>query len=506
VTPSKIEDSFIQLTTNYSGVIQRCVAGNFSKKSFLFNTTIFNVCPFLEGTLEALVLNESFLLEGMVIVSEGQEFNVDLEIFKHQNYIDVLIHNRTNVYKYLEQLNQNRNDIFLIKREIDEKNKQLANLRKIADQANEEKSRFLAMMSHEIRNPLNSIIGYAEMISSEKINSQVAQYVKNLTSAGKNLKVIVDDILDLSRIEAGKLELVSKKISITDILQNLKNDYKQLNLNDQVSLDFLCSKEIPEILLGDPVRFYQIVSNLMSNALKFTNKGSVLVSVKLQSESKNKAILILEVADTGRGMSEAQSEKIFNEYEQNELNDNRVHGGYGLGLAIVKRLVNAMNGTIKVESKLDVGSRFFVEIPFDKVIVHKKVATNTSLELKDVLKGKKILVADDDILNQTIAAHILKKENVSITIVNDGLEALSKIENESFDVILLDINMPNMTGDELIKHKKSFVAYNLNTPFLALTANTAPRDVDRYLQLGFLGVISKPFTVKNFIEKITAVI
>ncbi|ARV14540.1 ATP-binding response regulator [Polaribacter sp. SA4-12] len=505
--PAKIEDVFIQLTTDYSGVITNIVAGKFTKTEFTIQESIYDSCPFLEGTLEALTLNESFLLEGMVIESESKEYNIDLELFKKDDVIEILIHNRTSVYKYVDQLNQNRNDIFFIKREIAEKNIELDKLRKIADKANKEKSRFLAMMSHEIRNPLNSILGYAEMISSETLNDQVIKYIKNLSSAGKNLKVIVDDILDLSRIEAGKLELVSEEISVKEIVQNCENDFQHLNTNEDVSLVFSISKQIPEFILGDAVRMQQILANLINNAIKFTDKGTVTALVNVLSETKNDLKLIFEVTDTGRGMSKEQGLKIFEEYQQNELNDNRIHGGAGLGLAIVSRLVNAMNGIISVESELNAGTSFFVEIPFSKTVKIGQFVAKEILQEKNIdLKNKKVLVADDDILNQTIVSHILNKEKANVTLVNDGLEALSKIQEENFDVILLDINMPNMTGEELMKQKNMFIKYNANTPFLALTANTSNEDIERYLELGFSDVISKPYTIADFVLKIKSVL
>ena len=505
--PAKIDDVFIQLTTDYSGVITNIVAGSFAKTAFIIQDSIYDFCPFLEGTLEALPLNDPFLLEGMVIVSENTEYNIDLELFKEDAQITILIHNRSNVYKYVNQLNQNRNDIFFIKRELAEKNIELEKLRKIADKANEEKSRFLAMMSHEIRNPLNSILGYSEMISSEKLNKKVAEYIKNLSSAGKNLKVIVDDILDLSRIEAGKLVLVNEEISILETIQNCKNDFQHIHTNKNVELVFLALEKLPEIVLGDAVRIQQVLSNLISNAIKFTNKGKVVISLKIAAETKNKITVIFEVTDSGRGMSESQRLKIFEEYQQNELNDHRVYGGAGLGLAIVKRLVEAMNGNISVKSELNKGASFFIEIPFEKKSkLKKQVIISEEVKNKNIdLKGKNILVADDDLMNQTIVAHILKKEKVNVTIVNDGLEALSKIENEVFDVVLLDINMPNMTGEELMKKKATITNVNATTPFLALTANASTEDIERYLTLGFSGVISKPYTIVEFIEKIKSI-
>ncbi|MEO9571629.1 MAG: ATP-binding protein [Polaribacter sp.] len=505
--PAKIEDVFLQLTTDFTGVITDIVAGRLTKKEFTIKESIYDSCPFLEGTLEALPLNESFLLEGMIITSDSKEYNIDLELFKCEKSIDILIHDRTNVYKYVDQLNQNRNDIFFIKREIAEKNKELDRLRKVADKANEEKTRFLAMMSHEIRNPLNSILGYTEMISSENLNKTVSKYVKNLSISGKNLKVIVDDILDLSRIEAGKLELVSEKTSIKEVLQNCKNDFQYLKTNEAIDLFFKVDDNIPELVLGDSVRLNQIFVNLISNAIKFTNKGSVTLKAKPISETEKYVNIVFEVIDTGRGMSEEECTKIFEEYQQNELNDNRIHGGAGLGLAIVNRLVKAMNGLISVQSKLKVGSTFRVEIPFSKYNLQTTSKEIQYKENKEVsLIGKNILVADDDVMNQTIVTHILGKESVNITMVSDGLEALSKLQTETFDTVLLDINMPNMTGEELMKKRKIFLKLNSETPFLALTANTSNEDIERYLELGFSGVISKPFTISDLTSKIKNVL
>ncbi len=505
--PAKIEAIFIQITTDFSGVIQNIDAGKFAKNEFSLQESIYEVCPFLEGTVEALETNKPFLLEGMVIVSNNKEYNVDIELFKTENSIEIIIHNRTNVYKIVDQLNQNRNDIFFIKREIAEKNKELDRLRKIADKANEEKSRFLAMMSHEIRNPLNSILGYAELISAEKLTDSVADYIKNLSSAGTNLKVIVDDILDLSRIEAGKLQLASEKISIRNIIQNCENDFKHQQKNEKATLKFYVSNNIPQFLIGDSVRIHQILSNLIGNAIKFTEKGIIKTAVKVVSEDKNEVKILFSVSDTGRGMSDQQITKIFEEYQQNKLSDNRIKGGAGLGLAIVNRLVHAMKGKISVESKLNIGTIFFVEIPF-KIVANTITQPLTSHSVKPLinLKEKKILVADDDTLNLTIVSHFLAKEKAEITMVKDGLEALSKIETSSFDVILLDINMPNMTGEELVKKLNIFQEFNAKTPILALTANTTEEDIKRYKDIGFSGVISKPFTSEIFLKKIQEVL
>ncbi|WP_435416194.1 ATP-binding response regulator [Polaribacter aestuariivivens] len=500
--PAKIEDVFIQVTTDFSGVITNIVAGKFAEKAFQIHNSIFKTCPFLEGTLEALEHQQQFTLEAMVIDFNSVEYNVDIELFKEEQNISVLIHNRTNVYKIVEQLNQNRNDIFFIKRELAEKNEELKKLRKIADKANEEKSRFLAMMSHEIRNPLNVILGYSEMISEEEINDNVREYSKLLSISGNNLKVIVNDILDLSRIEAGKLELIHTVININEIVTSCVENYKLQNKNSAVELLLNFENKIPENILGDQVRINQILSNLLSNAVKFTQKGKISVDVKMEYEDSDSTKIVFLVSDSGRGMTNLQASKIFDEYQQNKKSDNRVFGGAGLGLSIVKRLLKEMKGSISVKSTLNEGSVFKVEISFLKAnspkIIDSKIEENSSIKS---IVNKRILVADDDALNQTIVAHILAKENVILTQVKDGLEALNILKTTTFDLVLLDIHMPNITGEQLMQQKNEFNQSNKEIPFVALTANTTKEDLERYYHIGFVDVISKPYTAVEFVEK-----
>ncbi|MDD7916014.1 hybrid sensor histidine kinase/response regulator [Polaribacter ponticola] len=462
---AKIDSVFIELTTDFKGIIIAINAGRFVKDNFTLKESIFTTCPFLIGTLEALPLKEPFSMEGMVVSSNNKEYNIDLDLFKSNESISVLIHDRTNVYKFVDQLNQSRNDVFFVKREIVEKNKELARLRKVADKANEEKTRFLAMMSHEVRNPLNSILGYTDMISEEVLSNKVKEYVGYLSLAGKNLNVIVNDILDLSRIEAGKLELVSEEINIKEIINNCFINFKDQQKNKEVVLSISTSNVIPDIVLGDEVRVVQVLSNLLNNALKFTNTGFVSLVSELVYNSDKTSEICFKIIDTGRGMTDEQTAKIFEEYQQNEINDNRVFGGAGLGLSIVKRLVEAMNGTISVFSELNVGTTFSVEIPFKKVEkFNGKRKEVSNVFDNNLLKGKCILVADDDFLNQKITTHFLQKVGVDVTIVNNGLEALNILNKKHFDVVLLDINMPEISGEQLIQKKLGFK--KINKPLL----------------------------------------
>ena len=498
---SKIDFFFIELTVDSKGVVRALVAGKFAHSEFVLNQSIFTACPFLEGTLEGLVIDEPCVMEGMVIVSNGEEYNVDVELFNLGSEVSILIHDRTNVYKYVEKLNQNRNDLFFLKRQLNEKNIELERLRKISDQANEEKSRFLAMMSHEIKNPLNVILGYTELVNKENISKTVKKYLKYLTISGKNLKVIVDDILDLSRFEAGKLQLSKSAVNLNHVVNQLINDYEYSHGDIDVKLFFLCSPKLPKFVIGDDVRIYQILTNLINNSIKFTQKGSISLNVDLTSLDENDVIISFKVTDTGRGMSEKQITTVFEEYQQNELDDNRIHKGVGLGLAIVKRLVSAMNGTIRVTSKINVGTTFYIDIPFHidaSVIVEEN--SNEQIVENNYLKNSKILVADDNFLNREIVTHILTKEKANFTIVKDGLEALNLMQKETFDMVLLDINMPNLSGESLMRQKEAYRKSNLETPILALTANHTEEEVEGYLKIGFIDVIPKPFTSKQFVQ------
>ena len=468
MTPAKIENFFLEVITNLQGIIKKIPAGKFVIEEFLPKSSIYETCPFLLGTLDSLPEKESILMEGMVIVSGKIEYNVDVELFKKANEFTILIHNRTSVYKIVNELNQGRNDLYFLKREIAAKNKELIHLRNIADKANEEKSRFLAMMSHEVRNPLNVILGYTELINKEKTSEQVKDYLKYLTISGKNLKVIVDDILDLSRVEAGKLLLANEPINLIEIINQIKNNYKSSHKDLAISLAFDYDKNIPKSVFGDDVRLIQILTNLINNSIKFTPKGAVKTTVEVTSIDDKNALISFKVKDTGRGMTKEQASNIFREYQQNRLSDSRVHKGAGLGLSIVKRLVSAMQGVVTVESEVNIGTIFSVEIPFqiDTNSEFRKEKTAGISKIKS-LKGKNILVADDNYLNLTIVAHILKKEEAFYTLVKDGVEAIAAMDKHNFDIVLLDINMPNLKGDELIKRKEKMQKENSETPFLA---------------------------------------
>lgn len=493
-----IENYFLEIRVNLQGEVQQIVAGAFAKTLFPEHSSVYEPCPYLIGTLEALPEEETLLMEGLVLATEKGESRIDIELFRTTSHIDLLIHDRSRLYQNLSQLNQSRNDLYFLKKELDAKNLELERLRQKADKANEEKSRFLAMMSHEVRNPLNVILGYTEMLAPELQSDKAKDYLKYLKASGRNLKVIVEDILDLSRVEAGKLVLSNEPISLAELMDELEQNYLGSHRDLDIALNFSVAENLPKQVLGDDVRLHQILTNLINNSIKFTPHGSVSTSVNLQSSEGEAAKVCFQVKDTGRGMTAQQAASVFEEYQQNELDDNRIHKGAGLGLAIVKRLVTAMNGAITVESQEGKGTTFSIDIPFHIApasLAKEKVARVPN---RNYIKGSRILVADDNYMNRSIVAHILKKEEAQFELVKDGLEALSAMQSESFDLVLLDINMPNLSGEALIQQKEAYKAENAHTTFVALTGNSSKEDIKGYKEIGFADVIPKPFTSEGF--------
>lgn len=491
-----IYKTYIELEVSQKGIIQKIVSGQFALEEFKPQTSIYDVCTFLEVTLDGLIEGQVQSIEGMVINSLSVEYNIDVELFLDHSLITILIQDRSNLYKIVRALNQDRNDFFIAKSLINKQNKELEKLRAIAEKSSEEKSQFLAVLSHEIRNPLNIILGFGGIIETESQEEKIKEHSHNLTRAAEGLKTLVNDLLNLSIIESGKIELALEPFSLIDVIDTTIKNFEILIKNNDVVLNTQTDKSLPKLVLGDSLRFSQIISNLISNALKFTKKGSVTLKTSIITETTTDIIIHFSIEDTGRGIAKETIEKIFLAYEQTELNDSRVYGGSGLGLSIVKHLVESMKGEIKVESEIGIGSTFSFQIPFkkDNSIGKEKVNSKTISTNKVDFTNLEILIADDDMLSQTYSNHILQKTGAHVTIASDGLEAISQLKIKKFDVVLLDINMPNMSGQDVIKRKNTFTELNKTTVFIAITANAFKSSVNDFLNLGFSAVLSKPYT------------
>lgn len=369
------------------------------------------------------------------------------------------------------------------------------------------KASFLANVSHEIRTPMNGIIGMVDILKNTPLTQEQNEYVDILAISGENLLMIINDVLDYSKIEAGQISFEYIRFNlaeeVNEVIKILK--YKAIQKN----LDFACSisPEIPEYLVGDPLRLKQVLINLCNNAIKFTSEGYVHLSVKKENQVEGHVRLHFEVQDTGIGISVENQAKLFKSFSQAETSTARKFGGTGLGLAISKNLVQMMSGEIGVVSEENKGATFYFECEFgvstDEIITGVDVKNELSSQSNPKLK---ILLAEDNIINQKVAILNLQKLGHEIIVANDGIEALEAFKNESPDVIFMDVKMPKMDGIEAAAQIRNFEKINNIAepiPIVAMTANTY--DENHQLTTGMDDYLCKPFNsadLENLFERI----
>ncbi len=376
------------------------------------------------------------------------------------------------------------------KRKIVEDN--LKEAQKIAEESLKSKELFLANMSHEIRTPLNAILGMVWLLSNTDLNSKQLEYKDVLKTSTENLLVIINDILDLSKISSGKL--TTEKIDFNlDIL--LSKFIKTVAFkSEQKGIDLVLEKDpkIQKLLKGDPNKINQILVNLVGNAIKFTKEGSVVISLKLKESKPFSDLIEFSVKDSGTGISKKYLKNIFKSFSQEDASISRKYGGTGLGLTITKELVNALGGEIKVKSKKKKGAKFsfIIELLHSESEKITQKVEEQSLNIKKDLKGCSILIAEDDIYNKIYLESITEEWNVTIEIVENGLEAIEKLKLENFDIVLMDMHMPQMDGLTATKEIRNTLG--LDIPIIALTADVI-QGKDKCYEAGMNDYISKPF-------------
>jgi len=372
--------------------------------------------------------------------------------------------------------------------------------------AQKAKELFLANMSHEIRTPISGIAGMISLLEKFDINPEGKKYINAIKHSADHLKIIINDILDFAAIEAGKLSFEHIGFKPAEQIEIVVNSF-ELNAKEKgLSIELIVDANPELILLGDPVRLNQVLVNLINNAVKFTPSGTITVSMKIIEEDNKNAIVRFSVKDTGIGIPEDKKKNIFESFSQADATINRRFGGTGLGLAISKHIVEVQGGKITLESRLNQGSEFTFEIPFEKGVeadLPDKAAENAIEPIQ--LTGIKVLLVEDNDINRLYASKVLQELGCRVETAENGQEAIDKLKESNFEIILMDLQMPILDGFEATKIiRTEFPDARRNVPIIALTANAIKGDNEKCLEVGMNDYLSKPFTSEKLRNKIFA--
>ncbi len=382
--------------------------------------------------------------------------------------------------------------MFFVNQQKQRVNNDLEQAKQKAEESEKEKEKFLTYTSHEIRTPLNAVVGVAQLLEQTQLTLKQQEYLKTIQHSAQNILHIVNDVLDLSKIESGAIELESIQLPIKSIVNNIINTLIFKLHKKDVKLVNDYDEEIPTNLKGDPVRLNQILLNLADNAVKFTREGEIRIAAHLVAETDREATIAFSVSDTGKGIRQSSLKQIFNRYEQETIHTTRNYGGTGLGLPITKQLIELMGGEIQVESTYGTGTTFRFEITF------KKLAAKEKQEDREEIQDLSILYVDDNQLNRELFYDLVtdKGNSVHVDLAEDARQAILKLERKTFDAILLDIQMPRMDGYQLADHIRTKM--NLTeVPIIALTAY-APDDIEeRCEEVGMNGYLTKPIDLNE---------
>jgi CheY-like chemotaxis protein/nitrogen-specific signal transduction histidine kinase len=372
--------------------------------------------------------------------------------------------------------------------------------RKAAEAGLELRKTILANVSHELRTPVNAIVGMSALLASTSLNDQQREYLKTMRFSSDGLLVLIDDLLDVSRIEAGKVELEELEFSMQENFSELTKSLRLRAEEKGLLFEWNLDERIAPRLLGDVHRLNQIITNLIGNAIKFTPQGKVRLEITQVGESNEMQGIRFSVIDTGIGIAAERQTAVFQAFAQEDNSTTRKYGGTGLGLSISKRIVEMMGGELKLTSEKNAGTTFSFEVQLKKSAEGSVVVK----EFKPNLEGSRILLVEDNKVNQFLANALLKSWNAQVDISEDGLDALDRMRNVNYDLVLMDLQMPIMDGFEATEQIRNEL--NSKVPIIGLSANALNGERERSLEKGMNEYVSKPFQPEVLYDKIHGLI
>ncbi|QYA25513.1 response regulator [Gramella sp. MT6] len=388
---------------------------------------------------------------------------------------------------------------------LQKKNSELVLAKENAEKASLAKAQFLTTITHELRTPLYAVTGLTHLLLEESPTESQKEHLNSLKFSGEYLLSLINNILDLNKLEANKVEIVNSNFDLkkrmSDVLIALKNSADERNT--KIHFDF--DESIPERLSGDPLKISQILINLIGNSIKFTEDGDIWIEVKKTKQVDKNITLLFEIKDNGEGIGKEKQKAIFDNFTQGSTQINRKFGGTGLGLSIVKNLLSLLGSEIDLESDLGKGSKFTFELDFEipEAELRKAAATTPAIDetklTNEIMEDKRILVVEDNKINQMITRKILEKNKVICDVADNGTVAIEKVQNNDFDLILMDIHMPGISGIEATIEIRKF---DESIPIIALTAVTLDDNLDEFYLNGFNDIIPKPYKTEEFFHKI----
>ncbi|HYF71009.1 MAG TPA: response regulator [Ohtaekwangia sp.] len=438
------------------------------------------------------------------VIEEGHKYLIEHKVIRRDGSIK-------NVLAIGEVLKNSSGKVIMVRgtvQDITERKlieEKLRQAKESAEEANNAKSRFLANMSHEIRTPLNGILGLTEILLGETVATSHKKYLEIIHASGKNLSELINDILDFSKIESGKLSLENITFDFKETIESNINRYKFLAEQKGLTLLHHIDEAIPAEVIGDPTRISQVITNLISNAIKFTDHGTIGMAFWLVKKTKDETVIQGVVKDTGIGIPKDKMGKIFQTFSQADETVARKYGGTGLGLSIVKNLVNLMGGDITVQSPADpvlnTGAAFTFTIRLRLPVKQTQPAVGAATSISHALKNPcHVLIVDDNQINLMVAKNMVKKFGAKVTTAENGHEAIDLVKSTGFDLVLMDIQMPELDGYETTLELRRM---DFNKPIIALSANAYKEDVQNSIKAGMNDHIQKPYTEKVLFQTIT---